>query len=249
GVAADVAGTTVRTLQYYDRIGLVVARRTTDGRRGYDQALLERVHHIRLMSELGLGLDRIAELLAQRRDTPQGEVYAEQAAMLETAELRLRCRRAVAVGLAEVLRRHPDAEVPAQAMRALTSVEDTLLAYRDVGPPGTAGTAGSAGSPDQPTDEFVGQVIEIYLRWKALAVHALVLHRHGVEPASESGALLGRDWQGYLDFAASTGDAGETAGRSQSTAETWPQADRELYEATKGYLDACHRHHLARAGA
>ncbi|MSY85277.1 MAG: MerR family DNA-binding transcriptional regulator [Actinobacteria bacterium] len=38
GAVADLTGTTVRTLQYYDRIGLLVARRLPTGPRGHDQA-------------------------------------------------------------------------------------------------------------------------------------------------------------------------------------------------------------------
>lgn len=186
GAAADVAGTTVRTLQYYDRIGLLVAQRMANGRRGYDQALLERMHHIRLMSELGLGLDRIAELLARRPDTLPWEVYAEQATMLEMVELRLRCQRAVAAGLANVLRQYPTANVPAEAMRALMNFEGTLRAYRDVAP---------VEPVENPTDECVDQVIRIYLKWKTLAVQALVMLRHGVDPASDLGDVLGRDWK------------------------------------------------------
>lgn len=240
GAAADLAGTSVRTLQHYDRIGLLVAHRLAGGRRGYDRALLERLHRIRLMRELGLGLDRIAELLENSRETPPWEIYAEQTAMLEMAELRLRCRRAVAAGLAEVLRRHPTAEVPAEAMRALMRFEKTLLAYRELDPPDPIESYPS---------QLVAQVIEMYLQWKALSVQAMVLDRHGVDPGSDSGLLLGRGWQAYLDFAAGTGDASTIAERSQDVSDSWPEADRDLYNATKDYLTACHHHYLAGAAS
>lgn len=43
------------------------------------------------MSELGLSLDRIGVLLEAGRDFASWQVYVEQAARLEMAELRLRC--------------------------------------------------------------------------------------------------------------------------------------------------------------
>ncbi len=78
--------------------------------------------------------------------------------------------------------------MPAEAMRALINFEDTLLAYRDLEP------ATPVANLDEQT---VAQVIEIYLRWKAVAIQALVLNRHGIDPASDSGKLLGAPWQDY----------------------------------------------------
>ncbi len=126
--------------------------------------------------------------------------------------------------------------MPAEAMRALINFEDTLLAYRDLEP------ATPVANLDEQT---VAQVIEIYLRWKAVAIQALVLNRHGIDPASDSGKLLGARWQDYLDFTTATGSAGDLAERSQSGFESWPYADRDLHDATRDYLHACHRHHIS----
>ncbi|MEV3960676.1 MerR family transcriptional regulator [Nocardia sp. NPDC050193] len=65
GELAAEAGLTVRTLHHYDRIGLVQpAGRTGTGHRLYTAGDVERLYQVLALRQLGLGLDRIADLLA-----------------------------------------------------------------------------------------------------------------------------------------------------------------------------------------
>ena len=53
-----LTGVSIRTLQYYDRIGLLPpAQRTEAGYRLYDDTALERLQQILLFRELGFSLD------------------------------------------------------------------------------------------------------------------------------------------------------------------------------------------------
>lgn len=62
---ARAAATTSRTLRHYDSIGLVTPSRVGhNGYRYYDDRALVRLQRVLLLRELGLGLDRIAEVLA-----------------------------------------------------------------------------------------------------------------------------------------------------------------------------------------
>ncbi|UTX54905.1 MerR family transcriptional regulator [Leucobacter aridicollis] len=62
---ARAAGTTSRTLRHYDALGLVRPTRVGhNGYRYYDDRSLVRLQRVLLLRELGLGLDRIAEVLA-----------------------------------------------------------------------------------------------------------------------------------------------------------------------------------------
>lgn len=64
GPAAELLGTTVRTLHHYDAIGLVVAGgRTLAGYRTYTVDDLDRLRHVLVYRELGFALDRIRDLL------------------------------------------------------------------------------------------------------------------------------------------------------------------------------------------
>ena len=61
---SKLTGVSIRTLQYYDRIGLLKpAQRTQAGYRLYDDAALERLQQILLFRELEFSLDEIKAIL------------------------------------------------------------------------------------------------------------------------------------------------------------------------------------------
>ncbi len=65
GALARVTGLTVRTLHYYDEIGLVTpSRRSAAGHRLYIADDVARLYRIRLMRRLGFPLDQIAAAMA-----------------------------------------------------------------------------------------------------------------------------------------------------------------------------------------
>lgn len=84
GELAKKMGTTVRTLQYYDRIGLFApSAQSEGGRRLYTHRDLVRLHQILCFKQLGFSLDDIKERLICL-DTPEdvARALAEQAAAL-----------------------------------------------------------------------------------------------------------------------------------------------------------------------
>lgn len=63
GQFAALAGVTIRTLRYYDRIGLLKANRTGNGYRRYRPRDLERAGQIAALKFLGLSLSEIREVI------------------------------------------------------------------------------------------------------------------------------------------------------------------------------------------
>jgi DNA-binding transcriptional MerR regulator len=59
GELAERAGTSARTLRYYEEQGLVRPRRDANGYRQYDDADLRMVHEIRARLAAGFGLEEI----------------------------------------------------------------------------------------------------------------------------------------------------------------------------------------------
>jgi DNA-binding transcriptional MerR regulator len=57
GELADRAGTSARTLRYYEQHGLLPARRTANGYRVYDDADLRLVKEIRSLLQIGFNLE------------------------------------------------------------------------------------------------------------------------------------------------------------------------------------------------
>src|SRR5688572_29001550 len=69
GDFARLAGTNLRTLRYYEEIGLLVpAARSQGGFRYYRGTDLNRLNMVRDLQELGLHLDRIRELMSTREE-------------------------------------------------------------------------------------------------------------------------------------------------------------------------------------
>lgn len=57
GELAERAGTSTRTLRYYEEQGLLRARRTANGYRDYDEVDLRLVREIRSLLEIGFNLE------------------------------------------------------------------------------------------------------------------------------------------------------------------------------------------------
>ena len=90
---ARAAGTTSRTLRHYGSLGLVhPSRLGANGYRFYDDRALVRLQRVLLLRELGLGLDRIAEVLTAQDARGQGKDPAATEARLLGEHLELLTR-------------------------------------------------------------------------------------------------------------------------------------------------------------
>lgn len=80
---SKLAGVSIRTLQYYDKIGLLKpAKYTEAGYRLYDDAALERLQQILLFRELEFSLKEIKEIL-DSPDFDRQKALEQQISMLE----------------------------------------------------------------------------------------------------------------------------------------------------------------------
>ncbi|WP_438445026.1 MerR family transcriptional regulator [Gorillibacterium sp. sgz5001074] len=75
GELARLTGLTIRTLRYYDQMGLLhPSAQTEAGHRLYEEADLARLHQILTLKELGLSLEEIKALLLSGQVTPEETV-------------------------------------------------------------------------------------------------------------------------------------------------------------------------------
>ena len=83
GELAEHAGTSTRTLRYYEAHGLVRADRSANGYRVYEEAELRVVHEIRALLAVGFGLDDIRPFVAcLRAGNSSGAVCPDSVAVL-----------------------------------------------------------------------------------------------------------------------------------------------------------------------
>ncbi|MEV4636939.1 MerR family transcriptional regulator [Actinoplanes sp. NPDC049548] len=83
GELAERAGTSARTLRYYEEHGLVEPRRDRNGYRRYDEGELRVVHEIRALLAAGFGIDDIRPFVAcLRAGNATGHVCPDSVAVL-----------------------------------------------------------------------------------------------------------------------------------------------------------------------
>jgi DNA-binding transcriptional MerR regulator len=83
GELAERAGTSTRTLRYYEEHGLVRPQRDANGYRQYDDAELRVVHEIRSLLAVGFGLDDIKPFVAcLRAGNESGHVCPDSVVVL-----------------------------------------------------------------------------------------------------------------------------------------------------------------------
>lgn len=108
GQVAEVTGLSLRTIRYYEELGLVLpSQRTEGGFRLYDARALKRLHFLALLRPLGMSLDQGREVLAalDEADSSQATLAHYHHEVVERLE-RLRRECAAIATLAEDLARH-----------------------------------------------------------------------------------------------------------------------------------------------
>ncbi|MES4902338.1 MULTISPECIES: MerR family transcriptional regulator [unclassified Streptomyces] len=113
GELAERAGTTTRTLRYYETLGLLPARRAGNGYRAYDEDDLRLLRQIQTLRDFGFGLEETRPFVeCLRAGHPAGdscpaslEVYRRKLAELDECIARLNgVRQQVGAQLAEAER-------------------------------------------------------------------------------------------------------------------------------------------------
>ena len=75
GELAKLAGTSTRSLRYYEAQGLLTARRAANGHREYDESDLRLVREIRSLLEIGFALEETRPFVeCLRAGNPTGDV-------------------------------------------------------------------------------------------------------------------------------------------------------------------------------
>ena len=98
GDFARMAGTNLRTLRYYEEVGLLEpTSRSRGGFRYYRRTDLNRLNMIRELQELGLPLDRIRTLMATRERTGGREEFLRRVRETLAEQERLLAERATAL--------------------------------------------------------------------------------------------------------------------------------------------------------
>ncbi len=242
GELAAATGVTVRTLQHYDNIGLLpTSGRTEGGRRMYTEEDILCLEQIIFYKSLGLSLQEIREKVVNRPGVIQIEdLLREQEIALykkiEDAHASIAAieayRSAIAAGnpsswqlLTSFIRTLKNGNLMDWMQYAFSDAQIEVLGKRYV---------------------KVQGAFDLYHTWRALALRAVTLARSGTAPDEPAAQELARDWRRMVQEATG-GDAEHVQAFAQIQGDraSWPEADRDLMEASQAYIDLAVKHDLS----
>ncbi|NLM09832.1 MAG: MerR family transcriptional regulator [Clostridiaceae bacterium] len=238
---AKLTGVTIRTLQYYDNIGLVpLARDNASGRRYYKESDLTRLQQVLFYKSLGLKIADIKNLLVETVTPEQiGGVLRRQLDifyhMLNDLKANIALIEASLVSLEENNR------IPwGNLIQLMLSFnKDTIFKYKDI-------------KYDKKTEHiFVKHykdsktILDIYWDWKSLILEAATLILNDIQPESEQGLMFAKKWINMTNkITRGNKDLLEAHKTSYENREQWPEEDRRLMEFTNYFIDKATKTYL-----
>lgn len=189
GELAKETGLTVRTLHWYDEIGLLKpSQHSGSGHRLYDEHDLERLQQILSLRALGFGLDEVRGVLARKGTSLREIVELHLARARAQLDLQKRlCERLEAVAARLASAERPTVEEILQTIEVTTMFEkyytkeqlETLAQRRE--------SLGEEAMQQAQSD------------WGRLFVDVRAAIDRGVDPTSDEGQALAERWRALID--------------------------------------------------
>lgn len=235
GEIAAATGLTVRTLQHYDNIGLLpVSGRTEGGRRLYTQNDLLKLEQIIFYKSIGIPLKNMKEKVNDTQSLSDLEsVLSNHHRVLLQKIDALNFSMSLLASSLEVIQagKYPPWEMLTYLIRAMdgSSLRDWAnfkfdnKLYETLDEQGIATIAGT---------------MELYRSIRALMVEAATLQAVKAAPESVAAQKLAASWWNLI-MSLTNGDEGAVTAFSavNNARETWPVADRSLYEKAEPFLE------------
>jgi len=184
GELAKRAAVSVRTLHYYEEIGLLKPDRTESGHRCYPQSAIQALQQIRSLQQLGFSLSEITRLLTAGRITPV-QVVVEHLANVRAQAESLRKLEARLTRLEGLLRRRqPDngetVDALLNTLEAMTMYENYLTPEQSQQIADLHDAAGDAQSAWTDALEAIRNAMRLGSKPSSPKVQALVKKWHAI---------------------------------------------------------------------
>ena len=235
GEIAAATGLTVRTLQHYDNIGLLpVSERTEGGRRLYTHNDLLKLEQIIFFKSVGIPLKSIEKML---RDT---QSLSELESVLNN-HYRVLLQRIDAFNLSKSV-----LDSSLEIIKAGKYPPWEMLTYLIRTMEGSSISNWDSYEFENKLYETLNQklttidgVMELYHSMRAIMVEAVTLQEVKAAPDSVAAQKLAANWWNLI-MSLTNGDDGAVSALSavNDARETWPVADRFLYEKAEPFLEA-----------
>lgn len=234
GELAELSGTTIRTIQYYDKINLLIAKRNEENNlRYYTQADLLTLQQILFYKKLGFPLKDIKQHLVDAKDLSEmKQLLRNQSELLFQKEMELKMNIAIIEAIVATLNASKGEEFEQMIKIALGLNKQSILDYKHI-------------EFDSKTSEkFAGryanynEVVEVYWQWKQLVLEAAFYKLNNTPYKSEAGYQFGKKWSAFVKNATDN-DPEMIAAYEQGLEHShqWPEEDLFLYNFCNDFIE------------
>jgi len=244
GELAELSGTTVRTIQYYDQIDLLVAKRSDSNLRYYTEADLMTLQQILFYKRLDFPLKEIKNLIENiTNHNDLINTLKQQESLLFQKEMELKMNQVILGVVSSMLEMDEEIELEPLMKLVLGLEKETIMAYENVEYADVTYQKMADGQI------HFDEVIDMYWNWKELVLEAASLKLNHTEMEGETAYQLGEKWQTFLEKT-DEGDAQmrEVAEQGAEQSEQWPEEDLFLYDYSKEYIETAHQYYLKKKG-
>lgn len=244
GELAELSGATVRTIQYYDQIELLVAQRSDSNLRYYTKTDLMTLQQILFYKRLDFPLKEIKNLITNVNDREDLEsILSLQETVLFRKEMELKMNQVIIGVVNSTLEMDAEIELEPLMKLVLGLEKQTIMAYTNIE---------YADATHQAMDEGQIQfeeILDMYWSWKELVLEASSLKICHTEVESQAGYQLGEKWQAFLKgTGGEDSQMREVAEQGAELSEQWPEEDLFLYNYSKEFIDTVHQYYLKEKG-
>lgn len=244
GELAKLSGTTIRTIQYYDKINLLHAKRDK-GRnlRYYTPSDLLTLQQILFYKKLGFTLKEIKSHLVDAKNVPEiKHILQNQSDILFRKEMELKTNIAIIEAILATLD-HADVNWEQMIKMVLGLNKQTVLGYVNV--------EFDQEASDTFEEKFADytEVLDFYWQWKQLTLEAVFYTLHQTPIKSKTGYIFGEKWDNFIKSATNEDPeliVAYSKGLEQS--HEWPEEDLFLYQFCNDFIDGAYSYYCEERG-
>ena len=232
GDLAKRVGVTVRTLQYYDKIGLLKAHFSPSGRRIYTSVDVLRLHQILFLKTFGFPLEEIGDkILRQNSSADLEQIFTRQRdVVLEQVESLNQMVTLLDSVIGEV---KAGQGLSLKKLLTIMEVMKQGIPYsfvlRYFGDEQLQAVARRFNSPDS-VGEYLSHAQDIFSRLETL-------YRQGVDPAGKEGQELAADWWNMVnEFTSDDPKLLKTLISAGMDIDHWPEETKPFKESIQNFL-------------
>lgn len=232
GEVAETSGVTIRTLQFYDKSGLLSpSQHTEGGRRLYGWSDLMKLQQVLFLKSFGFSLEEIKERMQAESGQAFVAVLAKQRDVLASQVLNM--QRTIDLMDRIITEFRDTGEIGAEQLVAIIEMMKTgtpytfIMRYFDND---QIRKLIDVNRPDMPSSQFAPD-------WQEAFVQVVKLHKAGVDPKGPEGqAFAARWWAMVMESTGGDPELIKTMMEMGKDVDNWPDEAADFREAIKTFL-------------